>query len=324
MPPEYSIFGILISFSLYASHDEKVLIISSYTADSKRVTDFVSELEKVMNKKDYSYQFALENMAVRGLNECNEWSGILKSILQKYETSDLLGVILIGQEAWSTYLGLESIPDVPFYVCYASRYGIVIPEGLQDVLSWEPECVNTQERALLRGNAGGLLNDYDLVANVRLIRLIYPSIRNIALITDNTYGGVSLRTASVQAMKDSFPDMNLRLLDARTQTTDELKQAIRRLPDNTAIVVGCWRVDKNGSFFIQSSLRNIIPEGSYPVFSLTGEGMSSVAMGGYMPNYESIDIEVIADDLNSVQHGRLLACKALTLVRQGRVSLEYR
>ena len=40
------------------------------------------------------------------------------------------------------------------------------------------------------GTAGGCLNRYDVDKNVDLIRSLYPDVRNIAFVSDNTYGGV--------------------------------------------------------------------------------------------------------------------------------------
>ena len=40
---------------------------------------------------------------------------------------------------------------------------------------------------------GGMLNRYDIRRNVELIRSLYPQVENIALVTDNTYGGISLQ-----------------------------------------------------------------------------------------------------------------------------------
>lgn len=298
------LFFVCISIRVYGKEPEKsVLVITSYTSDSKRVIDFLNDFDRLKDKQKIHYTFVLENMSLRGLNECGGWSKIMKDILNKYEDKKLGGIILLGQEAWGTYLGLKTIPDVPFYGCYISERGIIIPEDSIDYDKWEPQSVNTREYALQRGHAGGVMNRYNVEANIKLIKLLYPSISNIAFLTDNTYGGVSLQTRVKNVMRDSFPNTQFISLDGRKSSREHIQSQIENLPQNSAILLGTWRVDNSGSFFMQSSIASLVVNvPNVPIFSLTGIGFGSIALGGYMPDY-NINIKSIVDDIYNYNNG---------------------
>ncbi|MEG2820539.1 MAG: histidine kinase dimerization/phospho-acceptor domain-containing protein, partial [Muribaculaceae bacterium] len=297
------IFSIGIALPIVGKQQEKiVLIITSYTSDSKRVTDFLSDFERLKDKHA-EYEFELQNMGFRGLNECADWGKMINDVLDKYKNRNLRGIILLGQEAWGTYLGLKEIPNIPFFGCYISEMGLILPEDTIDFDNWNPMSVNTREYAIHRGHVGASMNRYDIDKNIKLIKQLYPSITNIAFLSDNTYGGVSLQAQVKEVMANKFPDTKLTLLDGRKFSSSNIEKQIARLPNNTAILVGTWRVDNDGTFFIQSSIKKLMPENmKIPVFSLTGVGIGSIAVGGYIPDYK-VNIDTILDDIYNYDNG---------------------
>lgn len=174
-----SLFFVCSSFNLFAFKSNTVVIISSYPSDSKRVTDFLNEFDRVIEKKNYNMNFVMENMGFRGLNEISEWRGMMKKIVDKYyNETNLRGIIILGQEAWTSYLSQDRILSVPFYGCFVSENGILIPDSIKDndYVNWNPQSINTCEYARKRGYSGGIMNNYNVEANVNLIRLLYPSV----------------------------------------------------------------------------------------------------------------------------------------------------
>ena len=81
------------------------------------------------------------------------------------------------------------------------------------------------------------LYEYDIASNIRMIRAIYPDTKNIAFISDNTYGGVTLQAHVRKEMKQ-FPDMNLILLDGREHTIYTIVDELRKLPKHYGRSVG--------------------------------------------------------------------------------------
>ena len=74
------------------------------------------------------------------------------------------------------------------------------------------------------------------------MRRFYPDMRRVAFISDNTYGGLSMQALVKKEMK-KYPDLETIWLDGRTETFMEVSERMRRLPQNTCVLLGTWRVD---------------------------------------------------------------------------------
>ena len=103
-----------------------------------------------------------------------------------------------------------------------------------------PESVDMIRQADSIGNGGGSLNRYDIAKNIDLIRSLYPNVDNIAFLSDNTYGGISLQALVKQEMS-SHPDLTLTLIDGRNGEK-KAYAAIERLPRKSVLLIGTWRV----------------------------------------------------------------------------------
>ena len=295
-----ALFFVCSSLNVLAFKSNTVVIISSYPSDSKRVTDFLNEFDRVIEKKNYNMNFVMENMGFRGLNEIGEWRGMMKKIVDKYyNEKNLKGIIILGQEAWTSYLSQDRILSVPFYGCFVSENGILIPDSIKDndYISWNPKSINTCEYARKRGYSGGIMNHYNVEANVNLIKLLYPSVNSIAFISDNSYGGLSLQAHVKKIMEEKYPDIKLILLDGRKESVTYIQRRISTLDKNCAVLIGTWRIDNTGTFFMQGSIASLIPKKSeIPFFTITGVGIGDIAVGGYYPDYK-INIGNIIDDI---------------------------
>jgi len=132
---------------------------------------------------------------------------------------------------------------------------------------------------------GGILYEYDVKANIRLLRRFYPETKHVALITDNTYGGVALQ-AHVRKELAAFPDLDLYLIDGRVNTIYSLFDELASLPPHTALLLGTWRIDKNDGYLLSNvtyAMAQAVPH--LPTFSLTALGLGYWGIGGVVPNY---------------------------------------
>lgn len=289
-----SLAQTFISDRYAGENDGYLLIISSYTYDSKIVSEFLKDFDA--NSVIYSRKFKvkIEAMEYRGLNNAKTWLDNMNEVLAKHNTPKLKGVILLGQEAWSVYLSIKKRPDVPFFGYSISRMGLLIPEKLDDYQTWEPESVDTKLIADSLGVAGAIMNVYDVEKNIRLIRSFYPETRCIALLTDNTYGGLSIKANFTNTVKNTFQTLETVSLDGRKFTDEKIQEAINNLPQNTVLLLGTWRVDYRGSYFLSSVISQLVaarPE--MPIFTLSGTGIESSAIGGYFPKYNHNTIPIL-------------------------------
>ncbi len=252
-------------FSTTGEHP--VLIISSYNPDagqtSSNISDFMEEYQRLGGK----YGVELENMNCKSFSESPLWKPRMAGILSKYRgTKEPSLIVLIGQEAWAAFLSLEdSIQgDVPVMTALASRNVVLLPEYGTDLKTWMPESLDFFEDFSTSPIKTGFIYQYDVAANIRMIKQLYPRTEHIAFISDNSYGGVTLQAHVVKEMK-KFPELSLILLDGRVNTIYTISDELHSLPPNTALLMGTWRVDMNDGYFMRNAtyaMMELLP--SYP------------------------------------------------------------
>ena len=281
--------GIAAKNSLDSPGDQgTILIIASYNPDTRRMSSFISDFEHKIANENVPFEILIEDLGCKSVAEANLWKDRLISVLERYDRNRLKAVILLGQEAWASFVSLDSFPqDIPFFGCYASTNGIPLPDRNRPVTDkWMPESVDMIRQADSIGNGGGSLNRYDIAKNIDLIRSLYPNVDNIAFLSDNTYGGISLQALVKQEMS-SHPDLTLTLIDGRNGEK-KAYAAIERLPRKSVLLIGTWRVGQDGQYFMDNSLKTLLADQPHlPVFSVSGSGIGSGAIGGYIPKYEN-------------------------------------
>ncbi len=282
-----------------------VLVVSSYPPDSKRVTDFLKEIDDADKTKKYGYNFIIENMNCGTFLDYKQWNPSLDKILKKHEKDKLNGIILLGQEAWATFLCREKKCDVPFYGCFASDNGVILPHSDAELKDYNPKSIDMIALADSLGHVGGRFNHFDIAENVRMTKLLYPDTKEFALLTDCTYGGVSMQALFIKVMKEQFPSYKYVLLDGRTKSVDELKNMVDSLGEKSAIFIGTWRVDNQGTFTLHDTLLKMFSSRKdIPIISVSGVGVGSVAIGGFFPDFSG-NVDLILDDIHNYENGRI-------------------
>ena len=198
--------------------------------------------------------------------------------------------MLIGQEAWTAYLSqADSIRgNVPVLAALASRNAIILPDDSVDLKTWMPDAVDFFHDFPNSSVKAGFVYEYDVEANINLIKKLYPKTRNIAFVSDNSYGGVSLQAHVVEEMK-KHPELNLILLDGRTNTIYTISDKLHELPPNTALLLGTWRVDMYDGYFMRNATYTMMEAaGDVPTFSITSVGIGYWAVGGVIPSYRAL------------------------------------
>ena len=281
--------GFSSAFAVTGEHP--VLIISSYNPDARQTSgniyDFMEEFERLGGKAP----IALENMNCKSFSEAPLWKNKMEELLAKYrgKRSPVL-LVLIGQEAWTAYLSQEDSirGNVPVLAALASRNAIILPNDSVDLKTWMPDAVdffNDFPNSLVKA---GFVYEYDVEANINLIKKLYPETRNIAFVSDNSYGGVSLQAHVVEEMK-KHPELNLILLDGRTNTIYTISDKLHELPPNTALLLGTWRVDMYDGYFMRNATYTMMEAaGDVPTFSITSVGIGYWAVGGVIPSYRAL------------------------------------
>ena len=281
--------GLSSAFAVTGEHP--VLIISSDNPDARQTSgniyDFMEEFERLGGEAPIS----LENMNCKSFSEAPLWKSKMEELLAKYrgKRSPVL-LVLIGQEAWTAYLSqADSIRgNVPVLAALASRNAIILPDDSVDLKTWMPDAVDFFNDFPNSSVKAGFVYEYDVEANINLIKKLYPETRNIAFVSDNSYGGVSLQAHVVEEMK-KHPELNLILLDGRTNTIYTISDKLHELPPNTALLLGTWRVDMYDGYFMRNATYTMMEAaGDVPTFSITSVGIGYWAVGGVIPSYRAL------------------------------------
>ncbi|WP_302369476.1 sensor histidine kinase [Bacteroides clarus] len=273
-----------------ATGDHPVLIISSYNPDSRQTSDNISNFMEEFQRLGGTCGVELENMNCKSFSESPLWKTRMAGILSKYrDTKEPSLVILIGQEAWAAYLSLEDSVrgDVPVMTALASRNVVLLPEQGADLKTWMPESLDFFADFAGSPIKSGFVYQYDVAANIRMIKRLYPQTEHIAFISDNSYGGVTLQAHVVKEMK-KFPELSLILLDGRVNTIYTISDKLHSLPPRTVLLMGTWRVDMNDGYFMRNATYAMMEAApGLPAFSITSVGIGYWAVGGVVPVYRA-------------------------------------
>lgn len=266
---------------------ECILIVSSYNPDTRRMARFITEFEQQILALGIPCDICIETLECKGIADAALWMSLIDNMITRYESRSLRAVVLLGQEAWSSFVSLGRIPEGVMCFCgFVSSNGVMLPPPSDSLRTWKPRSVDYQGMTDSLKTVGGMLNRYNVRRNVELIRSLYPQVENIALVTDNTYGGISLQ-ALVREEWKHYPDLNLILVDSR-QGEEAVHEAYASLPPRSAVMLGTWRVGCDGEYLMQRSLIELVQSNPrIPVFSITRTCIGDVAIGGYVPEYES-------------------------------------
>lgn len=214
-------------------------------------------------------------MNCKSLPEAPFWKERMRNLLNKYqgENSPAL-IVILGQEGWASYLSQDDsiIRDIPILCGMVSRNAVLLPDNNIDLTEWEPESIDINDLKNKERNLAGFVYNYDIKANIELVRKLYPSTKHFALITDNSYGGVSLQALVKKEIK-KIDGIDFIPLDGRKNDIYNIIEEIKRLPPQTALLLGTWRVDVNDGYYVgNATYTMMLANPAVPTFSLTSIG----------------------------------------------------
>ena len=284
---------LLPAFSITGEHP--VLIISSYNPDAGRTSSNISDFMEEFQRLGGTNAVALENMNCKSFSEAPFWEKRMAGLLSKYQNDKSPAlIVLIGQEAWAAYLSLEDSVrgNTPVVSALSSRNAILLPGDTIDLKTWMPESVDFFTDFPDSPIKAGFVYEYDVEANINMVKQMYPDTENIAFISDNSYGGVAMQAYVVKEMK-KFPELDLILLDGRVNTIYTICDRLHELPEHTAVLMGTWRVDMNDGYFMRNATYAMMEAApALPTFSLSSAGLGYWAVAGIVPAYRALGKEM--------------------------------
>lgn len=266
-----------------------VVIVSSYNPDVKAIHDNIVDFSNTYSKLGGKSSIRIENMNCRALSDSKEWKERLSSLLSKYytATSSPSVIVLLGVEASTTFFSLqdERIKKTPVVVGTRSNNIICLPDESTNLSTWNPDTKYMTKDFPDFNIVGGEVYNFDVTKNIELIDRLYPSNDSIVFLTDNTIGGVTIRSFFIKEVK-KFRKKHITYLDGRKMSLPEVNNFIANLSNKQAIIIGTWRIDKTDSYALSNTIATLASSNNdVPAFSLTGLGMGSWALGSYTPDF---------------------------------------
>ena len=287
----FTVICLLFTCRVHADENNPILIISSYNPDTRNTTQNISEFMEEYKKQGGNSPVVIENMNCKSLPEAPLWKERMRKLLNKYQGENSPNLIVIlGQEGWASYLSQDDsiIRDIPILCGMVSRNAVLLPDSNINVAEWTPESVNVEDLKNKRRNLAGFVYNYDIKANIELVRKLYPNTKHFALITDNSYGGISLQ-ALVKKEIGKIKGIDFIPLDGRKNDIYNIIEEIKQLPPQSIILLGTWRVDVNDGYYVgNATYTMMLANPKVPAFSLTSIGLGHWAIGGCIPQYRSI------------------------------------
>lgn len=279
--------------------DNTILIISSYNPDTRTTAETLSEFMREYSTIGGTYNVAIESMNCRNLPESKQWRSRMTDILKKYcnGTTQPSLVILLGVEAGSAFFSLdeEVVHRLPVMLGMRNRNVIMLPPSGVNIKEWNPESLDILKDFNNFNIVGGIIYQYDVDKNIKLIKSLYPRTRNVAFLSDNTFGGLTMQTYVKKEMK-RYPDLKLQLIDGRKLSFIKVNDMVSKMSDRTTVLVGTWRIDCSDNYVLGSTTHMLCATNrKLHVFTMSSVGMDSWAIGGYSPDYRNVGKE-LADD----------------------------
>lgn len=272
---------------------DEILFICSYSTDSKYTNDAITEFMNSYTLLGGTHQTVVEALNAKTLNGMRLWIDEMKEIVDKHPRASI--IVLIGPEAWATYFSLQEdkYKKIPLFCAMSGRYlAALYSQYLPAVYRADfPRTLVVDGLKIMKDFNVKLCYyyTYDVEEDISLIKHLFPRTKNIAVITDNSYGGLSHLRLIRHHLGNNHPELGVSYIDGKRLSLQEALDTVRQLPPQTAALLGIWRYDRNGTGYMNNAAPAFLETApDLPVFSLTGTGMDYWAIGGCVPKYIKI------------------------------------
>ncbi|MGL4518534.1 MAG: ATP-binding protein [Phocaeicola sp.] len=275
----------------------KIVFVSSYNADTKHIHDHISSFVDSYIHLNGSCIPIIEQLKCTTYDECHLWVPQMKEIVEKHDDIELM--VLMGPEAWVSYLSLseEKYKKTPVFLIMSSRY--FTPMNGNEIPVLQREKKESKKMIDVLDLTEGFnvqlcyYYEYGIDEDIQFIKKGFPKAKDIALITDNSFGGINHLKYMRFFLEKNYPEYKIHYIDGYRSGMNEAAEKVSNLPEECVGILGVWRFDKDKIAYINNAehtFRTANPK--LPIISLTGTGVGYWAIGGYVPQYRAIGHEM--------------------------------
>ncbi len=296
---------------------KKVLVVTSYNPDIQSTATFLSDFVKKIEASDSDVDVMIESMNCLAYSEAKTWKERMEAILARHLDTNVPDlVVVLGQEAWSSYLSQDSavVKKFPVMCAMVSRNTVLLPEEDDRLQRWMPESKDVFNDFPEFNIVGGYVYEYNLDKNIELIKTLYPNTHELVFLSDNSFGGVSMQ-ALVRDRMAEYPQYKFSFIDGRVKSLVEAGDYIGSLSPHCVLLCGTWRVGPSDDFVLKTTtyvLRDANP--TLPVLTLSTVGLGHWALGGYVPSYSNLGAAVAIDCIDFLNSRNDAARQSVSVV----------
>lgn len=238
----------------------EVLYLNSYHRGYKFADDVTRGLEAVLDSAGEDIDLWVEYMDLKRIDDPAYLEELAQLYRVKYGTRQP-DLIISSDDAALDFLfqyANELFPDVPVVFCGANYFDVTRLAGHK--------------------NFTGVSEIADVAGTVDLALQLHPQTRQIFVVNDMTVTGRRVHERLV-ALEKNYPDIAFTYLE--DMTMEAVLQQLRRLPDNSLVLLTIFSRDSAGNFFEYDVFSPLVATSSTaPVYALWDFSLGYGIVGG--------------------------------------------
>jgi|GEM_PF-4235962 len=254
---------IIIPFILYSSETKTrhILLLNSYNQSMNWVQDITKAVHDVLEPEKNNLIIHIENMDTKRIYTPQHLAQLKNTYKTKYKDTEF-SLILSSDNNALDFLREnreELFGNVP-----------VVFSG-----------INFFHDSDLDGyvNYTGITEEFDLLGTLRTALKLKPYTKEVFIINDYLKSGIAWKKAMQEQVK--YFNSKVKITYSKNYSIEQLKQKLKSLSSKTIVVLGAFFKDKDGLYFTNEQIGEILSQNSsVPVFVLLEFNLKKGAIGG--------------------------------------------
>jgi len=254
----------LVTIKTFAYENKKhILIINSYHNGYKWTDDIVSGIGSILNTNSLDIESDVEYMDTLRTSGQEYTTQLLEIYKYKYSDKKLDAIICCDDTAYNFVLDHQNdiFPNIPIVFCG----------------------VNYFDSAQISGNnmITGIIENYDIEANLNLILKLHPNTKNIYVINDNTLTGQAIN----KRLNDIIPKYSDKLdfINLKDSKQSDILQILNNPLDNSVALFFIFFQDLAGNKFNYDESPKIMSKNSsIPIYGNWEFSLGHGIVGGML------------------------------------------
>jgi len=245
-----------------SGYSRRVLLINSYHPGFKWADGIVAGLQRTLETERDDVELFIEYLDTKRIYDERILHDLYEIYQLKYKTLQFDVVVASDDNAYQFVREFyeNMFSGVPFVFCGISDFD---PASLDNI----PE-------------ATGIIEVFDFISSIMLIRRLHPDMRRLNILIDNTETGQSIKNVAQRTLKN-MDSLAVSYIDAADYSRSELIDKVASLPESDVILAQTISKDRlEHSFSPSRMIREICSVSAVPVYAFTEQYLGEGIVGG--------------------------------------------